>query len=180
MSRSDIFPFSDSLTDLSAGNLSADLQWKRRFRRTPENIAAAGVGDSFTYELISDQIRATLMRTIEPTIPVVNKDYLFFSEDANLWTGYGARLSFSECADNRVMLASANSNVLEDDWMRGIVTGSGYRSVMERILSNSERLIAIPGIEDSDKSVLSDLIVKIRAAFESEGGFILDTFVLGT
>ena len=52
--------------------------------------------------------------------------------------------------------------------------------MIERILANSDRLIAIPGIEDSDQSVLSDLIVKIRAAFESECGFVLDPFILGT
>ena len=127
MSRSEIFPFSDGLTGLSAGDLSADLQWKLRCRKTPEAVigVADGVGDAFTYELISDQIRATLMCTVEPTLPVaINKDYLFLVK-YHVWTGYGARLSFSQCSDNRVMLSSANSDVLDDDWGCGIVRGRG-------------------------------------------------------
>lgn len=120
----DIFPFSDTRQDFPAGT----LHWTQARRRTlaetlggetevaawktQNRIPQRGIGDSFIYRLISDQIRARLIRTIEFTNPLLNQDFLILSEEEDFSSGIGARLcigSYAGC--DGVSLGAANAEI---------------------------------------------------------------------
>ena len=193
----DIFPFSDAQPDISVDELRWEQYGKKTFlemiggeKNLPsweDRIPARGIGDPFNYQLISGKIRARLMRAIELTNPLCNRDFLSFweDEDPGLREQFASRLCFSSYdrleGCEFVTLEVSNADVLEEGpgW-RNFVIGENGKKVVERILSNGDRLVSVPGLADADQLVLRNLIDKIRTAFTSDRLALNEHYILGT
>ena len=176
----DIFPFSEKMPAL------AELQWQQTSRKTlmdtigGEEHLPAGIGDAFTCKLISSQIHAWLIRTIEPTNPVLNEDSLIFGEEEDLWSGNGARLRLSSYAGNNpVTLAAANADIVREVVRGSFELTENGRLAVCRTLLNGRKLASVPGLETDSQSVLRDLINKTRGAFIANQ-LNLAEYILGT